>query len=219
VLGQRVLTNSATRLDVSPASTLDDLTSTEPIIVSGLRTPAGDILATYIGRAAPADALRITAPITALDSAGLTFDLAGLKVDYSQVLVLEAPSGMPELGAVVEVIGSVLSGGTLRAEQVRALPLQPGLFNTADTALTSTETPLVGAAAPSGAALAANFVGFITANHLPDAISLFDLDVAIGPGTVVIGGAAGDLTVGKQVRVEGRIAAFGRIEAERIAIL
>jgi hypothetical protein len=218
VLGQHVLTNTATRLDGAPLGALANLSVAMPVVVSGIRMPSGAILATYVGRAAPTDHFKITASITSVDHAALTFELAGLTVDYSQVVLLEVPSGMPELGAVVDVSGAVLVGDRLRAEHVRALPLLPGSFNAADTALTSAEAPLVNAPSAS-AGLAANFIGFVTASRLPGAISLLDVEVTLGAGTLVIGGTTNDLVVGRQVRVEGRITGSGAIQADRILIL
>ena len=221
VLGQSVLTNSSTRFDGAKLGRFDDLELAEPIVVSGIPTPSGTTLATYIGRAAPSDPFKITASITDVDVAALTFDLGGLGVDYSDVVLMQSPTGMPELGAVVEVTGFELVGTTLKAEQVRTLPLLPGLFDADATALTSTERPLVDvslAPAATSSELAANFVGFIT-SEIPGTISLLDVDVSIGRTTIVVGGTVTDLRMGQLIRVEGRIMGIGQIVADRITIL
>jgi hypothetical protein len=125
------------------------------------------------------------------------------------------PAGQPTAATVVEVTGSVLDDGVLVAEYVRALPLLPGTFTAAATALTNAELPaasLTSSSAPS----AARFVGVITANNA-DALAVGDLDVSLTPATVVVGSPA-NLVAGARVMVAGQILALGRIEAMRIEI-
>jgi hypothetical protein len=213
VLGQRVLVNAATVLDLGQGATIADLHATEHVVVSGLRTPLGEILATYLSRAA--STLRITGSITAVDTAGLTFEMGSLTVDYSQVLLLQVPNGIPQAGAVVEVTGATQVGSVLVAALVRALPLATDALAANATALTSFELPAVGAA--STAPRAASFVGFITAST-PGVVELADVDVSVSANTAIVGGDANALRTGVLVRVEGRIVALGQIAADRITI-
>jgi hypothetical protein len=214
VLGQRVLVNSSTVLDLGQGATVADLKVTEHVIVSGLRTPLGEIFATYLSRAA--NTLRITGSITAVDAAGLTFEIGDLTVDYSQVLLLQVPNGIPQAGAAVEVTGVTQIGSVLVAAQVRALPLATDVFAANATALTSFELPAVGAAA--SASRAASFLGFITASTA-GVVELGDVDVSIGANTAILGGDANALRTGVLVRIEGRIVGLGQIEADRITLL
>ncbi|HEY7671380.1 MAG TPA: DUF5666 domain-containing protein [Gammaproteobacteria bacterium] len=214
VLGQRVRVDAATALDLGQSAALSSLSLTDRVTISGLRTPAGEILATYVGRAGSES--RITGSITNIDPAALTFAIGNLTVDYSQVLLLEVPNGIPQTGAIVEVTGATQIGGALAATQVRALPLATDVLAANATALTSNEIPVVGAA--STTPLAANFVGFITASSA-GVIELTDVGVSIGADTAIIGGSANALRTGVLVRVEGRIVGLGQIQADRITIL
>jgi hypothetical protein len=214
VLGQNVLVNAATVLDLGQGVALADLRATDTVVISGLRTPLGEILATYLGRTA--NTLRITGSITAVDAAGLRFEIGDLTIDFSQVLLLQVPNGMPQVGAIVEVTGATQTGSVLVAAQVRSLPLSTDALAANATALTSYELPAVGAA--STAPRAASFLGFITAS-IPGGIALADVDVSVGASTAIDGGDANALRTGVLVRVEGRIVGLGQIEADRITIL
>lgn len=215
VLGQPVIVDADTRF--ASALTATDLQPDDTIVVSGLTLPSGAIQATFIRRAAPAEALQITAAISGVDASNLAFAIGTLTIDYSQALLLELLTGVPELGLVVEVKGTALADGVLRASEVRLRPSLPGLFTAAATSLTSFESPLVGAATQSGA-LAVNFVGYVTASNLPGSVSLADVDVLIDAATLVDGGTAADLTVGAKVRVEGSVVVAGRVRATRIKV-
>jgi hypothetical protein len=217
VLGQTVLIDSATRFDIPQALGIADLQITERIVVSGFPISAGELRATYIRRAGPTELFQITASISGLDIPGLIFGLGNLLIDYSQVAVLQIPNGMPAINLVVEVRGSVLAGGKLVAEEIRQLPLIPGLFDAAATALTPSETPIVGAAATS-AVLEANFIGFISSENLPGRISLGDVDVLLDSGTIIVGGTVDDLSIADLIQVEGDISTFGQIQADRIRV-
>jgi len=220
VLGQQVATDSGTTFDVQGLTALADLAAGDVVRVSGLAMPTGAILATYIGRADPGEAYQITGAITAADAATLRFDIGALEVDYSQAGILDVAGGMPATGLVVEVTGTAFAGGVLVADAVRGLALVPGRFDSAATALTDVERPIVNAAYDAFAdeALAANFIGFITAVNPPGRITLGDVDVLIRAGTTVVGGAAADLVVGARVQIEGDVSTLGQIEAVRIRI-
>lgn len=216
VLGQVVTTDAATRFDGTGLTALSDLAADDSVRVSGYLKPTGAILATYVGRVPSADPYQVTGAITSVDTASLRFYLGALEVDYSPAGMLDVSDGVPAVDLVVEVTGS-LAGGVLVADRVREVALVPGLFDSAATALTDAEQPIVSAAAASGD-LAANFIGFITATNPPGRISLGDVDVLIRTSTMLVGGTAGDLVVGKRVQVEGDISIPGQIEADRIRV-
>lgn len=218
VLGQPIATDASTRFDgIGPAG-LADLAPGDAVAVSGFQMPSGSILATYIARVGASVPYQVTAAITDLDAPALTLELGGLTVDYSQAAVLQVSNGMPAIGLVVEVRGSVAPGNVLVADEVRGVPSIPGLFDSTATQLSSVEQPVVGAAGAS-TDLAANFIGFITAANLPGRVSLVDVDVLIDTGTVVVGGTANELGIGVRVQVEGEISTLGQIKADRITIL
>lgn len=216
-LGQRVIVDAETRFAL-PLAGIDALVVGEPIVVSGLTLPSGEIQATHIRRADAGATLQVTASITDLDVPGLTFALGNLTIDYSQAVLLQLPTGIPELDRVVEVRGNEIVNGVLVATEVRARPSLPGLFTAAATSLTDFESPLVGAAAGSNR-VDVNFVGYITANDLPGSIALVDIDVALDVGTTVAGGTIEDLQPGAKVQIEGRVSSFGQIQAGRITVL
>jgi dihydroxyacetone kinase DhaKLM complex PTS-EIIA-like component DhaM len=215
VLGQRVRATAATRFNGGRLGRVGDLRVGDRVAVSGIALPGNTVLATYVGRAAATEPFEVTAVVTAVGPAATTFELGALTIDYSRAAVLELPAGQPTAATVVEVTGSVLDDGVLVAEYVRALPLLPGTFTAAATALTNAELPaasLTSSSAPS----AARFVGVITANNA-DALAVGDLDVSLTPATVVVGSPA-NLVAGARVMVAGQILALGRIEAMRIEI-
>jgi hypothetical protein len=213
VLGLRARVTATTRFDGAQLRGIADLRAGDRVTVSGLTLPENAVLATYVGRAAATEPFEITTTVTALGPSGLTFDLGALTIDYSRASVVELPGGRPIEDAVVEVTGSVVDNGVLVAERVRALPLLPGAFTAAATALTSAELSAAAsmfAAQPAGT----RFVGVITARNA-DSLMFADLETSLTPATVVTGTPA-NLIPGVRVMVIGKILAPGRIEATRI---
>ena len=215
VLGQRVRASTTTRFDGARLSRFEDLRVGDRVSVSGITSPDSAVLATHVGRAAATEPFEITTVVTAIGAAAMTFELGALTIDYSRANVLELPSGQPTASTVVEVTGSVLDNGVLVAEQVRALPLLPGTFTAAATALTNAELPAA-ALASTSSVVAARFVGVITASRA-DALTFGDLEASLTPATVVIGDRA-SLVAGARVMVAGRIVSPERVEATRIEI-
>jgi len=215
VLGQQVQTNARTVLDIAAGGSLDDLALSERIEVSGFRLPTGAIQATYLGIAAPTAPLTATTAITSVDLNALTFELGALTVDYSQVLLLDVPMGMPDIGLVVEVEGTALSAdGALIVTEIRSLPAAPGVFVASDTA------PASFAAVGSGRSttLRANIFSVITATDLPSSITIGDVTVLINTLTQIDNGSIDNLTPGRLVQVEGDVVSFGLIQADRIEL-
>jgi hypothetical protein len=216
VLGQRVRADDATRYDLPQVAGLVDLNAGDRVAISGFSLSGGEILATHIGGADPTAPYQLAGSIASADSLALRFDLGGLTVDYSQSGVFDVATGIPQVGAVVEVRGATLANGVLVADEVRTLSRLPGLFNAAATALSPAEAPLV--SAPS-AALEANFVGIVSDANLPGRVSLGGVDVLLDSTTQIVGGSATDLAVGRRLQVEGTISVLGQIRATRIQLL
>ncbi len=217
-LGQTILTAAATRFDIPGVTRLADLQVGDRILVSGIPAPTGEIFATYIGPDDVAAPFEVTTVITAADQPSLSFDLGSLTVDFSQVMLLDVAAGMPQSGSIVRVIGSSLASDVLVATQVREVARLPGAFGATATQISDGELAVVGAA-PANAERTANFVGFVTATSLPDAIAVDDVDVQLDAGTVVVAGRKRDLQPGQRVQVEGRILEVGRVLAAVITIL
>ena len=215
VLGQRVRASASTRFDGARLGRFGDLRVGDRVSVSGITSPDNAVLATYVGRAAATEPFEITTVVTAVGPAATTFELGALTIDYSRANVLELPAGEPTASTIVEVSGSVIDNGVLVAQHVRALPLLPGTFTAAATALTSAELPTA-ALASAPASVAARFVGVITASS-GDVLVFGDLEASLTSATVVIGDRA-SLVAGARVMVAGGILAPGRIEATRIEI-
>lgn len=217
-LGQTILTAAATHFNIPGVTGLADLQVGDRILVSGLPTPTGEIFATYIGPDDVAASFEVTTVITAADQPSLSFDLRSLTVDFSQAMLLDVAAGMPQPGSIVRVIGSSLVNDVLVAAEVRAVPRVPGTFSANATQISDSELAVVGAT-PANTQRTANFMGFVTATGLPDAITVDDVDVQLDAGTVVVGGIASDLQPGQRIQVEGRILEVGRVHAAVITIL
>lgn len=217
-LGQTILTSADTRFDIPGVTGLADLQVGDRILVSGLPTPTGEIFATYIGPDAVAAPFEVTTVITAADQSDLSFDMGSLTVDFSQAMLLDVAASMPQPGSIVRVIGSSLANDELVADQVQEVDRLPGAFSADATQISDSEMALIGAA-PADSQRAANFMGFVTATRLPDAIVVDDVDVQLDAGTVVVGGITRDLQPGQRIRVEGRILEVGSVRADVITIL
>lgn len=217
VFGTTIVVDAATEVDIANFQSLDDLSLGETIVVSGFVVDDDDLVATYLGRAEPNRAYQLTARITTLDLATLSFDLGPLAVDYSASNQLMLPNGAPEVGLFVEVTGSTIANGQLVASAIRLPSFVPGRLDASAITLTPSELSLTGQA--GGTQLDANVVGLVTATSLPGRISLSDVDVEIEASTVIVGGARSGFIVGDRVQVEGRIVTDGQIRATRITLL
>jgi hypothetical protein len=216
VLGQRVRVAPTTRFDGATLAGIADLAVGDRVAISGITAPANTVLATYVARAGAAEPLEITAAITAVGPAALTFGLGELTIDYSRVVLLDVPGGTPAANVIVEVTGSTLANGVLVADRVRALPLVPGTFTASATALTNVEVPAT-ASTSSAQPTVARFVGIVGARSA-SSLTFGDLDVQLTTETIIARGGRADLVAGARVMVEGRILALGRVEATRIEI-
>ncbi|MDJ0926629.1 MAG: DUF5666 domain-containing protein [Gammaproteobacteria bacterium] len=218
VLGQTILTDSATQFDLPGVTRLVDLQAGTRVQVSGIPLANGQIFATYIGADNGIEPFELTAILTAVDQPGLTFDIGALTVDFSQAMLLDVVAGMPQVGSIVRVVGSNLAGNVLVAEQVRAVRRLPGAFNADATQISDNELGVVGAA-PANADRSASFVGFITVENLPDSVFIGDVEIQLDAATIVVAGVPADLQPGTRIQVEGRILGVGIVQAEEITIL
>ncbi len=215
VLGQQVHTNAETVLDFADGSSLNNLALPARVEVSGFRLPSGVLRATYLGIAAPTAPLTVTTAISSVDAIALTFELGGLTVDYSQVLVLDVPTGIPDVGLVVVVEGTDRgAGGELIVTRIRSLDAAPGAIVASDTAAPSFAA--VGAA--ESIDLRANILSVITASDLSSRITIGDVTVLIDALTRVNNGIVDDLAPGRLVQVEGEIVSVGVIQADVIEL-
>jgi hypothetical protein len=216
VLGQPVQTNTRTVFDIGGGSSLNDLALPARIEVSGFRLPSGTILATYLGVAGATDQLTATTAITSVDTNTLTFELGDLTVDYSQVLMLDVPTGIPDIGLVVEVEGTAVGvNGELIVTEVRALPTTPGDLAPNDLLRDETANP----ATDTPTDRRANIYSVVTATNLPSSITIGTVTVSIDALTQIINGNNNDIAPGRLVQVEGDAANSGVIEADRIELL
>ena len=216
VLGQPVVIDAETRLGAALTG-IADIQIDDAIVVSGLPLPTGAIQATFIARAGATQEFQVTGSIASLDAASLTFEIGGLTIDYSQALLLQLATGMPQLDTVVEVRGTGLVASAFVATEVRARPFLPGLFTATATSLTDLEMSLT-SSATSASVVDVNFVGYVTASNLPSSISLVDVDVRIDTATVIDGGAVNELVIGRRVQIEGSITSFGQVRADRVKL-
>lgn len=216
ILGQTIRTTPDTRYGPPGITRFEDIFGPARLVVSGIPTGSGEILATYIGTADPLEPWEITARITAVDAPALTFQLGVLTVDYSQAQLLDVPLGVPQAGQIVQVKGNALGAGAI-ADQVRAVRRLPGAFSSAANQIAAEELGAVGPGA-AAAPLSVSFVGLIDNSNLPAAIAVDDVAVQLDAVTIVAGGAPTDLVSGRRIRVDGRVIDTGTVAATRITI-
>jgi Domain of unknown function (DUF5666) len=127
VLGQTVLVTGSTVFDrnIHPAD-ITGITAGARVEVSGFANSFGQILASRIQLAAPANGLRVQGVVQALNSTALTFQVNALLVDYSAA----PPDATLANGSIVDVQGSALSAsGALVATSVHVVTPISGADN------------------------------------------------------------------------------------------
>ncbi len=162
--------------------------------MSGLVSANGVINATRIERRAAAERLEVKGSVRALEAANQRFVINLLEVDYSAAQLDGFSSGGPANGDLVEVHGSLDSGGTLVATRVEREERGLGGGDDDD----------------------ADIEGLVTRFA-----SATDFDVAGQPVTTTGAtefrdGTATDLRLGANLEVEGEFDAAGRVIAEEI---
>ena len=103
-------------------------------------------------------------------------------------MLLDVAAGMPQPGSIVRVIGSSVAKRCAgRRPEVEEVTRLPGAFGATATQISDGELAAGRCGAGGYAERTANFMGFVTATRLPDAIAVDDVDVQLDAGTVVIG--------------------------------
>lgn len=194
VLGQTVVVTADTSFedDISPRS-IDGLIVGDIVEVSGHVRADGSISATRIELESPGDDFEVTGIVSNLDSAGFTFDINDLTVDYSAANLDDFPNGAPENGQRVEAKGNTLgAAGELIATEVE---LEDGGFDDADDV---------------------ELEGLITRF---DSVADFDvagIPVTTNGSTVFEDGTSANLALNVRIEVEGSIDGAGVLVADKI---
>lgn len=195
VLDQLVYIDADTSFDdsIGPAS-LDGLSVTDFVEVSGFRLADGSISATRIELQEVGDGLEITGVIS--NVAGTMFDINGLAVDFSAALIEDFPNGSPEDGQLVEAKGDALGGaGQLLATRVE---FKGGAFGDSGDR--------------------AEIEGFVTRFVSASDFDVESVSVTTNGQTVFENGTSADLALNRKLEVEGDINAAGVLVAQNIEI-
>ena len=197
-LGQTVKVTADTSFDdsIQPPA-LTGLSDGDIVEVSGFRSSDGSVQATRIEIKPAGQLFEVTGIVANLDGVGFSFDVTGLRVDYSSALVEDFPSGMVNEGDLVEVKGSSFGAG--------------GEFN-------ATRVEFKGNDFTGDDGDRVELEGFITRF-----ISPADFDVSGAPVTTTAqtnftGGVASDLGLDVKVEVEGNLNAAGVLVATKVDI-
>lgn len=195
VLGQLVRVDADTSFDdsISPAS-LDGLSVTDVIEVSGFFLADGSISATRIEPKPAGGELELTGIVTNL--AGTTFEINDLVIDFGSAMLSNFPSGAPENGQRVEAKGDALgSSGELLATRVE--------FKGGDLGDDGDRAELE---------------GFITRFVSATDFDVEGVPVMTDAQTVFENGTSADLALNRKVEVEGNISAAGVLVATKVEI-
>jgi hypothetical protein len=202
VAGQNVTVDADTAFDDIPSGDLTGLSVGNIVEVSGFVDGLGTVRATRIkfesGSFEPGTTqLEIRGTVSNLDTAGMTFDLGDLKVDYSQVNAENLPSGGLANGMAVEVHSTEgIVDGALIASQIQAEDLSLGEHEG--------ETVEV--------------EGFVTAFTSQTDFEVNGQRVQTDSQTKYEGGTAADIGPNVKLEVKGTIIAGDILLADRIEI-
>lgn len=199
VMGQAVGTDSSTVFELgSAAPEFASLTEDQVLSVSGFVSADGSIQATRIERLANEDDLRVIGQVAGLDTVSLRFEINGLTISYSSVLLLEGfPSGELELGDEVLVEASGFDqNGWLLAREIRLR--EPGSAGQAGEE--------------------AEVEGLITRFSSPLDFDVSGLAITTSASTRYEGGSEADLQLNVKVEVEGTVDVSGVILASKIEV-
>lgn len=195
VLGQTVHVDADTSFDdsISPAS-LEGLTVTDVVEVSGFFLADGSISATRIELKAVPGELELTGHVS--NVSGTTFEINGFTVDFSAAMLEDFPAGSPENGQLVEAKGDTLGGsGELLATRVE--------FKDGDLGENGDRAELE---------------GFITRFGSTTDFDVEGVPVTTNGQTTYENGSATDLAVNRKVEVEGDINSAGVLVATKVEI-
>ncbi len=193
VLGQLVLTNSATRFD---GVALDTLTIGDVLEVSGSRNADDALVATYVGLQSALTTYKAVGVIEDLDMAAMTFELGMLQVDYSSATLSE------------------FDGAAIADGQRVQLELAAGDFVPPADVIASEVELLTAAAFEDGEEV--EYEGFIDRFVSATDFDVEGLPVTTNASTAYVGGGAGNLGLNVKVEAEGVVNGSGVVVAERV---
>jgi len=197
VLGQTVVVDGDTAFDggINPKS-LDGLAVDDVVEVSGYRRADGTIVATYVDLEDSPDGFETTGFVENLDTVAMTFEIAGLVVDYSAATLEGFASGMPENGQRVEVEGQVLGAlGELIATEVEREDFD---FDDQDGEV--------------------EIEGLITRFASATDFDVNGIPVTTTASTEFESGSSADLALDRRIEVEGSFNASGVLVADEIEV-
>jgi len=195
VLGQLVRIDAETSFDdnISPRS-LDGLSVTDVVEVSGFFLADGSISATRIEPKPAGGELEITGLVSNLGAS--TFEINGFVVDFSTAMLQEFPSGTPEAGQRVEAKGDGLGGaGQLIATRVE--------FKGSDLGSDGDHVEIE---------------GFVTRFASAADFDVEGVPVITNAQTAYENGANTDIALNRKLEVEGEINAAGVLVATKVEI-
>jgi len=195
VLGQLVRIDAETSFDdnISPRS-LDGLSVTDVIEVSGFFLADGSISATRIEAKPPGGELELTGFVSNL--AGTTFEINGFVVDFGAAMLQNFPGGAPEVGQRVEAKGDGLGGsGQLIATRVEFKDSNLG-----------------------GDGDHVEIEGFVTRFISASDFDVEGVPVTTNAQTAYENGASTDIALNRKLEVEGEINAAGVLVATKVEI-
>ena len=200
-LGQTVFVDEGTSFgdDIDPAG-LDGLAEGEFIEVSGLFDAEGNVVASFIGRAAADEEYKVKGRVENLDEPNSRFSLRALTVDYSMAVLEDFPTSGISEDDFVEV------------ECDRALCLDnDGVFLASEVEFED-ERP----DAEEGDEI--EIEGFITRFESADDFDVGAYTVTTTPATEFENGTSDDLALNVRIEVEGRLDDNGILVADEIKI-
>jgi hypothetical protein len=118
VMGQTVLTNADTVLDLSNVA---ELSEGDIVEVSGFADAVGNIHATRVDWDGTIAKHQLVGTVAGLDLANLSFAVNSLTLDYSSAILVDLPGGAPINGMTVKAIGTMYRG-IFVAEQLVGVP-------------------------------------------------------------------------------------------------
>lgn len=198
VMGQNVVQDAQTIVDNSCPS---PLTGNEVLEVFGFSQPNGDILARLIECKTPAGVKRYSVIGKVSNINGQQFSINGLTVDFSGADTTDLPGGQPTDGQLVEVKDDA-KGYSANSFFLSASKVEP-------------QVGPRDLAAPNQKIEIETLV--TDTSGLPNAFQMGDLTVTIPAGfSNFLFGTSGNILVGAEVEVEGRIDANGNLVASKI---
>lgn len=195
VMGQVVLSNSATRFD---GLALDTLQLGDLVEVSGSLDADGNLVATFVELKASLAEYKVVGSVEGLDASSMTFRIGGLAVDYGSATLSEFEGAAIADGQPVEVT------------------VQPDDFVPPISALASEVELLTDVDFEEGDEV--EYEGYIDAFASATDFAVDGLPVTTDDATDFVNGDSESLALNVKVEVEGSIDANGTLLADRVII-